>query len=262
MTDPTFFALDIRTGVAVATFDRPPVNALSAAAYEELERVIDRIETSDEVRAVVLASPPDARAWIAGADLNDFKSLDYDTRLARYQLVNRCMGRLAGLSRPIIAAINAHAIGAGMTVASLCDIRVASSEAEFAMPEIDRGTTSAGGIHFNRLHLPSGITREMLFTGRRFSAAELTHWGYIDHVVERAAVVPKALEIASLIASKDPEAVRVTKLCCNAVEQLPWADALALTQEHSARLTAGKAAKEGISAFLEGREPSYTKPAS
>jgi enoyl-CoA hydratase/carnithine racemase len=243
------------------TFDRPPVNAFSYAVYEQMERLAERLDGDVAIRVVVFGAPPGARAWIGGADLNDFVALDYDSRIERYRLVNRATDRIFALTKPVIAAMDSHAVGAGMTFASICDIRVAAENVFCSMPEIDRGLTSGGGAPFLRLGMPSGKVRELIFTGRRFLAPELHACGFIDHLTPPGGALAKAMEIARVVATKSLPALQGTKFCANAVESMDYREGRALSQEYSARLTAGLDAKEGIRAFLERRNPSYAHAA-
>ena len=252
-----FFSIEVNRGIAVITFERPPVNAMSYEAYSELIELADLIEASDDIKVGILTGSPQSRAWVGGADVNDFVSLDYDTRLARYELINRSLPRLYNIDRPMIAAINAHAVGVGLSMAALCDIRIASSAAKFAKPEIDRGLVASGGTQLTRLNLPAGKVREMIYTGRKFSAEELRDTGFFNYIVEPDQVMPKAFEVAEFIAQKSLPALKANKTCNNAVEGMPWQEGYKLTQEYSARLTAGEDAKEGIRAFLEKRSTHY-----
>ena len=131
-----FFTLETDAeGVTLITFNRPPVNAFSSDTYEEICDLVDIIQADDTTRVAVLTSPHDAKAWGGGADLNDFVGLDYESRLKRYELVNRTFERFFHLDRPIIAAVNNHGVGAGFVFSTLCDLRVASNEAFFSLPE-------------------------------------------------------------------------------------------------------------------------------
>ena len=254
-----FFSMETNAkGITVITFDRPPVNAISFEVYPEIRELAETIQSTDETRVAILTSPPDARAWCGGADVNDFLPLDYDARMARYELINECLPHFYNLDRPVIAAVNMHAIGVGLVLASFCDIRVASEEAFFAAPEIDRGVLAAGGGFFLRLNMPQGFVRELILTGRRFSAQEMYDRGFFNYVVPKAQVLDKAMEIAEIIAAKSLPALKANKATTNATESLPWQDAYKLTNEESARLTVTADAKEGIRAFLEKREPSYS----
>ena len=246
-------------GITVVTFDRPPVNAMSFDAYPELKILADIVESSEQTRVVVITAPPDARAWCGGADLNDFLPLGFESRLERYRLVEDCLPRLYNMNRPVIAALNMHAIGVGFVMATFCDIRVASEEAFFAVPEIDRGVMAAGGSFFTRINMPAGKVREMVLTGRRFTAEELRDTGVFNYIVPKAEVMPKAMEIARIIAKKSLPALKFNKTTMNLAETMPWQSAYSMTVPISAHLTSMPDAKEGIKSFFEKREPDYSE---
>jgi enoyl-CoA hydratase/carnithine racemase len=216
------------------------------------------VQSTDETRVMILTSPPNARAWCGGADLHDFLPLDFESRLARYEVVEDCLPTLLHINRPVIAALNMHAVGVGFVMATFCDIRVASEEAFFAVPEIDRGVMAAGGAFFTRLNMPMGKVRELLFTGRRFMAEELRNSGVFDYIVPKKEVMPKAMEIARIIAKKSLPALRFNKVAMNLAETMPWQSAYSMTVPISAHLTAGADSKEGIKAFFEGRQAKYS----
>jgi enoyl-CoA hydratase/carnithine racemase len=253
-----FFRVEMPlSGVAVATFDRPPVNAASLDVLYEIAELARTIERDNSARVLVLTAPEGARAWCGGADVNEFLGFDYDARMHRYRVMDECMPLFYNLSRPIIAAVNAHAVGFGVVFASHCDIRVASEEATFSTPEIDRGVLAAGGAFLLRHNMPLGKVREMVFTGMRYSARDMERFGFVNYVVPPSEVMPKALELAAIVASKSMPALTATKLSFAETEHMTWEDAYRATHEISARLTVGADAKEGIRAFLERREPEY-----
>jgi enoyl-CoA hydratase/carnithine racemase len=167
------------------------------------------------------------------------------------------MPHFFNLSRPVIAAMNMHAVGVGLVLATFCDIRIISEEAFVACPEIDRGVLAGGGGFFTRVGMPQGIVREMIYTGRRFMANELAHTGLFNYIVPKNQVMPKAMELAATIAAKSLPALKENKICTNNSESLTWVEAYKMTQEHSAKLTITGDAKEGIRAFLEKRQPNY-----
>ena len=242
-------------GVALVVFSRPPVNAVSLSVYEDIGVLVDTIEASANVRVVVLSAPPTARAWCGGADLNDFVGMDTARRKERYAFINDRVPGFFRMARPVIAAINGHAIGIGMILAALCDMRVASSEALFACPEIDYGLVAGGAGLLALLKMPEAKVREMLFTGRKFTAQELEPTGFFNYVVPPHEVLPKAMELASLIARKSLPAVRARKLASVAMEGRTWMEAYLDAQAMSADLVAGADSGEGVRAFLEHRAP-------
>lgn len=254
-----FFTVETdSSGITLVTFSRPPVNALSYDAYREIRELAELISADDETRVVILTAPEGARAWCGGADLNDILPLDHESRLARYALINECIPAFYHLDRPVIAALNAPAVGVGVVLASFCDIRVAAEDAFFASPEIDRGVLAGGGAFYARLNMPQGIIRELTYTGRRFTAREMKEAGFLNYVVPTAAVLPKAREIAALIAAKSLPALKATKQANNDAEGMDWQSAYKQTNPTSADLTITRDAKEGIRSFLESRDPRYS----
>uniref|UniRef100_UPI0035C9CB7B enoyl-CoA hydratase/isomerase family protein n=1 Tax=uncultured Sphingomonas sp. TaxID=158754 RepID=UPI0035C9CB7B len=252
------FALDVDAyGVCVATFSRPPVNAVSIAVYEDLGRLVDRVESDDTIRAVVLAAPGDARAWCGGADLKDFVDIEVAARKQRYAFINVQLPRFYAMDRPVIAAINGAAIGVGMILAALCDMRVVAEDARFACPEIDYGLVAGGAALFAHVNMPEAKIREMMFTGARFTARELEPTGFFNYVVPRAEVLPRAIALAQQIATKSLPALRARKVASAMLEGRGWVQAYLDAQALSAELTAGRDGGEGVRAFLAGRAPDY-----
>ena len=240
-------------GIALVTFSRPPVNAVSLSVYQDIGALVDRIEGDDAVRVVVLTAPDNARAWCGGADLNDFVGIDPEGRKQRYAFINAQIPRFYRMDRPVIAAVNGAAIGIGMVLSALCDMRVAAEDAKFACPEIDYGLVAGGAAIFAMLKMPEAKIREMLFTGARFTARELEPTGFFNYVLPRAEVLPKALALARQIAAKSLPSIRARKVASVNLEGRSWMDAYLDAQAQSGVLTAGEDGAEGVNAFLEGR---------
>jgi enoyl-CoA hydratase len=252
------FGVNLREdGVAIVTFSRPPVNAVSISVYENIGRLVTAIEGNDAVRAVVLTAPEESRAWCGGADLNDFVGMDTEKRKERYRFINAQLPGFYRLDRPVIAAINGHAIGIGMVWAGLADMRVAWEDAKFACPEIDYGLVGGGAGLFAMLKMPEAKMREILFTGSKFTARELEPTGYFNYVVPRDEVLPKAIAIAEKIASKSLLSIRARKIAQVGLEGRTWMEAYLDAQALSAELVASADSGEGVRAFLEGRAAEY-----
>lgn len=251
-------SLDVAdNGVATVLFDRPPVNAVSLSVYADLGHLVDRVQNGTDIRVVVLAAPSDARAWCGGADLNDFVGIDAAGRKERYAVINAQLPKFYALDRPLIAAINAHAVGIGVILAGLCDMRIAADDALFSCPEIDYGLVAGGAGLFAHLNMPEAKVREMLFTGSRFTADELSETGFFNYIIPRGLVLSRALELANVIAAKSLPALRARKIASSRLQGRNWQDAYLDAQDHSARLTEGIDGGEGVNAFLEGRTPTY-----
>ena len=252
------FTLDVaEDGVAVLCLDRPPVNAVSTDVYEDLGRVIDHVERSAQIRAIVWSARPEARAWCGGADLHDFDGIDVEGRKARYAFINAQLPRFYRMDRPVIAAIHGAAIGIGMIFAALCDMRIAAEDAVLACPEIDYGLVAGGAGLFAHVHMPEGKVREMLFTGARFSARELEPTGFFNYVLPRGEVLPRALKLARGIAVKSLPAIQARKVASSSLEGVGWSQAYLDAQALTAELTRGHDGAEGVRAFLDRRPPEY-----
>jgi enoyl-CoA hydratase len=244
-------------GVGTVVFDRPPVNAFSLAVYEALGHLVDAVRASEDVRVLVLAAPDSARAWCGGADLKDFVDMDPTRRKQRYAFINAVLPRFAELDRPVVAAVNGHAVGIGVVLAGLCDLRIAANTATFACPEVDYGLVGGGAGLFSYLNMPEALIREMLYTGRRFSAEEMRQGGFLNRVVERHEVMEASLTMARTIAAKSLPSLRARKRVSVAIEGMSWNDSYLLAQAASADLVAGDDAGEGVLAFLQHRRANF-----
>lgn len=244
-------------GVATCLFYRPPVNAVSYQVYEDLDALVGHVSESNHIRVVVLAAPDEAKAWCGGADLNDFIGMDKGARRARYARINAILPRFERLDRPVIAAIAAPAIGIGVILAALCDMRIAAADAAFSCPEIRYSLIAGGGGLLRSINMPEAKAREMLFTGGRFTAAELESSGFFNYVLPRRQVLARSLQLAAEIAAQSLPAIRARKLACVELQGKGWAEAYLDAQARSANLTEGADAQEGVRAFLDGRPAVY-----
>lgn len=244
-------------GVAKVVFSRPPVNAVSISVYEDLGNLCDAIEANPKIRVAVLTAPKEARAWCGGADVNDFVGMTREKRKERYEFINSRVPRLGNLERPLIAAINGAAIGIGVILAALCDLRVAAEDAPFACPEIDYGLVGGGSGLLAYLNVPQAKIREMYLTGARFTARELEPTGFFNYVLPSDQVESKAMDLARAIAAKSLPAIRARKVAFVGEAGRGWIDAYLDCQSLSADLVTHKDSDEGVRAFLERRMARY-----
>lgn len=248
-----FVKVKVDRGLAVVTIDRAPANAVSLEVYDELRRTFHRLGEDDTMRVAVLTGA--GKVFCGGNEVNDFVDMDFDTASEYLAHVRLTFNALYDCPIPVIAAINGSAVGTGIVLTSLCDIRIASETARFALPEIDVGVLG-GSRHVMRL-AGQGMTRLMMYTGRRISAAEAMRAHIVDQVVAADQVLPTAMEVAEEIASKSPPAIRLAKRGLNVTE---WMN-LKEGYEYECTLTAAvrrtDEAREGALAFLEKRQPSY-----
>lgn len=241
--------------VAVVTLDKPPVNALGPAIRHEFIEVFDELHERDDVRCVVLTAA--GTVFCAGADIKEKRAMSAAPGAypAANRLIREAFYCLLDCSRPVIAAINGAAIGAGMVMASCCDIVISADHAVFAMPEIDVGL--AGGAGFLQRALPAGTLRRMLLTGDRIPASEMLRLGFVEQCVPGAELMEVAIGMARRIASKSPVAVRMIKNSFGMVENLSLRDGYRLEQEMTVALSRTDDAREAQAAFLEKRKPVF-----
>ncbi len=248
-----FVKVTVDRGLAVVTMDRPPANAVSLAVYDELRRTFHRLGEDETMRVAVLTGG--GRVFCGGNDVNDFVDLDFDGASEYLARVRLTFAAMYDCAIPIIGAVNGGAVGTGIVLASLCDVRIASERARFALPEIDVGVLG-GSRHVMRL-AGQGMTRLMMYTGRRISAAEAMRCGIVDQVVPDADVLPTAMAIAEEIAEKSPPAIRLAKLGLNRSEEMGLKEGYEFECTLTAAIRKTPEAKEGALAFLEKRRPAY-----
>ena len=250
-----FVTVENAQGIATLTLDRPPVNAMTSRFYDEITRAFEAAGADPSIRCVVLRSASD-RAFSAGLDLKEFvatKSAEDDK--ARSEVVARMFNAVEDTPVPTIVAIDGPALGAGCVLTSVCDIRIASRRASFALPEVNVGRCG-GGAHMGR-HLPPGVVRHMFFTAERLSAEDAFRLGYVQRLVSSEELLKTAQETALLIASKSPVALRLGKKALNECETLPVKEGYSLEQSLGAELYHSPDAKEAARAVLERRPPVF-----
>ena len=243
--------------VATVALNKPPVNALGQAIREELIYAFDSLHDRDDVRVVILTGR--GRVFCAGADIKEKRALGTEpgTYVRTNRLIREAFYCILECGKPVIAAVNGAALGAGMVLTSMCDVVLAADHAVFGMPEIDVGL--AGGASFLQRLLPPSKFRRMLLTGERVPAAELYRLGYVEECVPADRLMAAAMELALTIAAKSPTAVRMTKESFNLVENLPLRDGYRLEQNVIVALSKTEDAKEAQRAFLEKRKPVFTR---
>ena len=248
--------------VAVVTIDNPPVNALSAPLLDELEAEIDRLDGDESVRAIVLRGAGE-RAFVAGADISEFPSLRQAAAEAQERGsargIQKLGARMDAARKPFVAAIHGFCLGGGLELAMCCDLRVASEDAQLGQPEIKLGLIPGGG-GTQRLPRLVGIGRALLLnlTGDFVDARTAYDWGLVEKVVPREELMETALGIAKAIAARSPVAVAVLRELARTTRDLPLEEGLRREADGFRRCLESEDGAEGVSAFLEKREPQFT----
>ena len=241
--------------VATLTLSRPPVNALNRVIRQELLATFDALHDRDDVRAVVLTGG--GKVFCAGADLKERATLTGAPGESRElnRLVHATFHSIIHCSKPVIAAVNGAALGAGFALTLCCDIIYAADDAVFAMPEVDVGM--AGGVKFLQRFFTPSQARMLLLTGRKIGAPELHRMSVLQGCVPAAELMREAGSLAREIALKSPPAVRMLKQSFNAVEELSLGDGYRIEQDMTIELNKTEDAREAKQAFFEKRKPVF-----
>jgi enoyl-CoA hydratase len=207
----------VANGVAELVVDHPPVNALPVAGWFELAGALRSAGADPGVRVVVLRA--EGRGFNAGVDI---KEIQADPGFTALVGANRgCFAAFAAVYEcavPVIAAVHGFCLGGGVGLAGNADVIVASEDATFGLPEVDRGALGAA-THLSRL-VPQHKARAMMYTAATATAAELHAYGSVLRVVPRDELRAAALEVAAQIAAKDPAVIRLAKEAFNGID--PW----------------------------------------
>ncbi|TDN62110.1 enoyl-CoA hydratase/isomerase family protein [Paraburkholderia sp. BL10I2N1] len=243
--------------VAVVTLNRPEkLNALTPPMLMRLEAVAAKLDTWTDVRAVVLTGSG-TKAFCVGADINEWSALaPLDMWRQWVPRGHRIFDRWAALRVPVIAAINGHALGGGLELAAVADIRIADPAATFALPEAGIATCP-GWSGTQRLVSVIGASKVKMLalTGRRIDAARAHEIGLIDEVASAAGALNAALEMAEQIARLAPVSVQLTKQLVNAANGEGAAATLEAMAGALAATTAD--AREGMLSFREKRPANF-----
>jgi len=243
--------------VLTITLNRPDVlNALNGAAHTALRDALERAQEA-EVRAVVLTGA--GRGFCVGQDLQEFRSGVNDVADRLREQFNRHVLAIRALEKPVIAAVNGPAAGAGLSLALACDVRIAADEATFVPAFVGIGLVpDTGGTWLARRLLGAARAFEWLTTGRRLTAAEALQWGLVSEVVATADLAERAAEVAELFAAMPTRAVWETKRLLDAAETATFEQQLDAEAWAQAELVKTPDFTEGVAAFLEKRDAAFT----
>lgn len=252
----------VQDQIATVTLDRPEaMNSLDPESIQQLQDIWAEISRNDDIRVAVLTGAGE-RAFCTGADLKktmppqeSFAQIHYGS--ARGASFAAALARLH-TDKPVIAAINGYALGGGLELAMLCDLRIASSKAVFALPEVCIGSIpGAGGTQRIVRAVGRSDAMMMLLTGDRIDAAEALRIGLVSKVVEPEALQEAARALALRIAGNAPLAVAAVKRLATQGVELPLAAGLELEQQAFGVLRDSEDRIEGRTAFAEKRKPVF-----
>ncbi|HSW35792.1 MAG TPA: enoyl-CoA hydratase-related protein [Candidatus Limnocylindrales bacterium] len=243
---------------ALVTLNRPEaLNALNTQMALDIIAVMEQLASDQEVWAASLTGTGD-RAFCVGADLKERQGMSKDEMIKLRALLVRAFRAVADFPKPLLAVINGHALGGGFEFALCCDLILAATEASLGLPEVALGIIPGGGGTQN---LPRIIgknkAKELIFTGRRISAATAYEWGIVNKMVPREELMGAAEELLSEITKNGPLALQQAKLCINLGVEADLRTGLALEAEAYNRCLYSEDRDEGLRAFNEKRKPDY-----
>jgi len=244
--------------VALITVNRPEVlNALSTPILEELLSEVTDLARDPSIGAVVLTGAG-TRSFIAGADIAELATKTPLEARAYGELGQDLAHKLETMRKPTIAAVNGYALGGGCEMALACDIRLCSETAQFGQPEVSLGIMPGwGGTQRLARTTSLGFAKEILLTGRMVPAEEAYQRGLVQAVHPAEELVPKAIELATMMAAKSPVAVAYTKEATNRALHGDLGANFVHEADLFAILFSTDDAKEGLQAFTEKRDPRF-----
>jgi len=238
-------------------------NSLSPSMIDAVCAGLDRVDDTRHIRCAVLTGS--GSAFCSGGNPKRMLEPVYtqattDEITRQYaRTFHRIPLKLRGLTKPVVAGINGHAIGAGLDLACYCDVRVAAEEAKFASSFVKLGLVPGdGGAWILPRIVGSARAAELMLTGAAIDAREARAIGLVTHVVPRAGVLTRAVELAQAIAANPPHATRMIKQLQRASEDLALPEALSIAAQMQAVAHKVPDHKEAVRAGLENRTPNYS----
>jgi enoyl-CoA hydratase len=239
------------------TINRPEkLNALNRSVRREIMEAVDAYAVDEEVRVAVLHGAGE-RAFVAGADVSEFAARSPGEQRELYNH-RRVYDAVAEFPKPIICAIHGHCLGGGSELALACDLRVADRTARFAQAEIRLGLIpGAGGTQRLARLVGPGQAMRIALTGDPVDAEEAFRIGLVEFLVDEGRHLEKAVEVAERMARWSPVALRLAKRSIRAASETPLSAGLELERELFLAAFASEDGREGVSAFVEKRRPSF-----
>ncbi len=254
-----FISIEQEGHLAVLTIQRPEqLNALNKSTIEELNAALNQLDADETVRAIILTGSG-TKAFVAGADIKEFASFTVEQGEALSREGQRLLfDRLENMTKPVIAAVNGFALGGGLELAMSCHFRYASENAKLGLPEVTLGVIPGyGGTQRLAQLVGKGKAMEMITSANMLTAQEAMQWGLVNLVVPQEELLNKCKEIAHKISNNSPRAISAAIMAINA--GYSHAQTGMEREQREFGLCFGTTDfKEGTTAFMEKRKPSFT----
>ncbi len=251
-----FVNYEIGEGIAIATINRPPANAMNAPMMAELGEVFEELGKREDVGVVILTGA--GRFFMAGAEIKDFIDMTNEAARVFISTIRKALNSIVDCDKAVIAAINGSALGGGCELAMCCDIRVADEKATFGQPEVNLSVIPGGGgtQRLARL-IGMGRAKELIFTAKSIGAEEAKSIGLINEIAPSGQVMEQAKKMAKEILPRGPLAITAAKKAINQAWEKPLKEGLLAEEDAFASLAGTEDMKEGATAFFEKRKPVY-----
>lgn len=240
------------------TLNRPHrLNTLTGDMIDEMHSALDDFEADKEIRCIVITGAGD-KAFSAGADVTAFTGLTPSTAVEASSKGQALFTRLERIGKPVVASLNGYALGGGLEMASACDFRLASENAELGQPETNLGLIPGWG-GTQRLVRLVGLAKakELIMLAGRISAEEAARIGLVNKVFPKAKLQEETVALAKKLAEGPPVALRLAKEALNFGTQVPLDIGLKLEAEAFGIVLSTKDVMEGVSAFMSKRKPEF-----
>jgi len=247
----------LANNVLTITINRPDkLNALNKDVFMDLDKVLNDIEKNPEIKSVIITGAG-GKAFVAGADISEFNSLNKEQAMGMAKKVQNIFHRIENFGKPIIAAVNGFALGGGCELSMACHFRIASDNAKFGQPEVNLGLIPGyGGTQRLTQLIGKGRALELLMSGNMIDANTALHYGLVNYVVKQDELLSKAKSILETINSKAPLAVAACIKVANAVYD-ETTNGFDLEIKEFGNCFDTEDRKEGTLAFLEKRKASF-----
>ena len=246
----------IENGIAEIVMDNPPVNALTVQGWFDVADALTAAGRNPEVRVVVLRA--EGKGFNAGVDIKEMQQTEgFDALIGANKGCYAAFAAVYDCEVPVIAAVNGFCVGGGVGLVGNADIIIASDDAVFGLPEVDRGALGAA-THLARL-VPQHKMRAMVYTCENATAQELHHYGSVLAVVTRDELRGKAMEVAQNLAKKSPTVLRAAKASLNGIDPVDVKKSYRFEQGFTFELNLSGVADEARDAFVAKKDAEFTK---
>ncbi|MCX6028048.1 MAG: enoyl-CoA hydratase-related protein [Chloroflexi bacterium] len=259
MSEYTNVRIAIEDRVAILTLDHPPVNAFNRATVADLDAAMDELIANDQVKAIVITGAGDF-AFVAGADINEIGAVKDGAEAMEFiQKGQSAFNKIENSPKPVIAAINAVALGGGLELAMACHIRIMADRARVGQPESNLGIIPGwGGTQRLARLVGSSKALEMILTGDMVNAQEAFRLGLANKVVPAGQVLAEAKGLAKKIAAKSKLTNEATLHAVVGGLKVTLTEGLKLEADQFTQLIGSHDTTEGVAAFLGKRQPKFT----